>query len=59
MKEVKIKPCPFCGKSRGSLALFSQDRWMVQCDYCCADGPVEMKQTKKQAIAAWNRRAKP
>lgn len=50
-------PCPWCGESALALAL-PEWHW-VTCrdDDCGATGPI--KDTEPEAIAAWNRVAKP
>ena len=57
----KLKPCPFCGSEdvklleeveiQGVLACF------VNCRSCNACGSMFLTSKKKEAIAAWNRRA--
>jgi Lar family restriction alleviation protein len=56
-----LKPCPFCGAADSS-EVFVERRddgrtWEVTCDAtdCIAAGPV--RPTKREAVAAWNRRA--
>lgn len=56
----KLKPCPFCGSE--DLNVYSYQnyyslpyRWEVACTQCEGRGPV--KNTKKQAIDAWDKRS--
>lgn len=49
--KTKLKPCPFCS----SLMLIVEPCGWVFCDNCGANGPASG--TKREAIAAWNRRA--
>ena len=58
MPSVKLKPCPFCGGTPKVVAGgFRPDppTYYVYCHRCGASGGV--CDTKKEAIAAWNRRA--
>ena len=65
-KELKLKPCPFCGyRERVFVTVrLGQDGWRdsyyVLCDYyeggCGASGGVY--HTEEEAVEAWNRRAK-
>lgn len=58
-KEVKIKPCPFCGENDGEVGedfhsecYGYKDRYNVQCGKCYATGPIVDSEGK--AIKAWN-----
>ena len=52
---LEIKNCPFCGSEEIGISL-NRNAWMSCCS-CGADGPY--KDTKRQAIQAWNRRYDP
>jgi Lar family restriction alleviation protein len=52
----ELKPCPFCGSKYLGIIAPVEKAYQVQCGDCYASASVE--QTKKKAIAAWNRRAK-
>ncbi len=49
----KLSGCPFCG-SYGSVFTDTHDRYQVVCSRCFAG--TEWYSTRKEAIAAWNRR---
>ena len=53
----ELKPCPFCG---GKADLYVYKWWGtaygVECQKC--KGLIDRCLTQKEAIAAWNRRAK-
>ena len=49
----KLKPCPFCGMDAGEV--FNMGDFYVSCCECEAQGPC--RETKAEAIDAWNRRA--
>ncbi len=57
MKEVKLKPCPFCGSDGLNLKLCGHrpDGFWIQCEECGTEGPYcnYIKDAKKY----WNRRA--
>ena len=52
----KLKPCPFCG---GEAIIDGCDEtlWIVICKECNAS--IGYKETKEEAIEAWNRRIEP
>ena len=51
----ELKPCPFCGHEAEMLN-YSKNEWLVCCPAC--DGMVERwRETEKEAIEQWNRRA--
>ena len=55
MKEVELKPCPFCG-GKAEMLNYSDNEWLVHCTVC--DGMVERwRETEHEAIEQWNRRA--
>ena len=55
MKEVKLKPCPFCG-GEAEVALFLGN-YLVVCK-CCPGAIFPRKgMTEEEAVEAWNRRA--
>lgn len=54
MIEV-LKACPFCG-GKAEILNYSATEWLVHCPVC--GGMVERwRETKKDAIEQWNRRA--
>ena len=55
MKQVELKPCPFCG-GKATMYTFSVVKdYHVSCDGCGAYS--DDYRTPKKAAAAWNRRA--
>lgn len=57
--EVKLKPCPFCGKAARLQQGFM---WLIGCDTrgCIGYRPYSLKrnyETAREAVSAWNRRA--
>lgn len=56
-KEEEILACPFCGSSDIEFYNFGQgcDSWRASCLNC--DTFCQNKQTKQEAIEAWNKRA--
>ena len=58
MIELKLLPCPFCGKwaHAGHHRAKNKDdeHYLVMCAYCFAR---TVGETVEEAIAAWNRRA--
>lgn len=57
MNETLL-PCPFCGGAAKLLHVDHGDDWFVRCKECDVQQPSvhNLVHTKKQAIAAWNRR---
>lgn len=55
-KNEKLLPCPFCG-GKAKVMLFLGN-YGVACTKCCGAIVAAPEQTKQEAIAAWNRRAK-
>jgi Lar family restriction alleviation protein len=56
----KLKPCPFCGREKiiihsidPDIERLADNFWAV-CTSCVSFGP--LSNTKKEAIAAWNKR---
>ena len=58
--EEKLKRCPFCGSIAHVLhddgGDTPNDTYSVECDDCACD--IGWYKTKKEAIEAWNRRAR-
>jgi Lar family restriction alleviation protein len=62
-KKLMLKPCPFCGGLGVADEHFvsfdngfcADDGFVVECATC---GVEMVRDTTKEAIAAWNRRAK-
>lgn len=54
--NIELKPCPFCG---GYAIIDGCDDtlWIVICKECNAS--IGYKETKEEAIEAWNRRVQP
>ena len=54
--DNKLKPCPFCG---GEAIIDGCDDtlWIVICKECNAS--IGYKETKEEAIEAWNKRIEP
>jgi Lar family restriction alleviation protein len=56
----KLKPCPFCGREKIIIyrsecaAERLDDNFWAVCKFCVSFGP--LSNTKKEAIAAWNKR---
>jgi len=61
-KEIKLKPCPFCGSTDlKAYDCFGQTHpkrksmlWIVDCMNCDCMGP--LSETKKGVIKLWNTR---
>ena len=51
----ELKRCPFCGGEAEILASNGLTKGWITCSHCGAEVPII--QTKKEAVAAWNRRA--
>jgi Lar family restriction alleviation protein len=60
MSEVKLKPCPFCGKNEISIwcadTVNHMTRYMIGCE-CGARMNGIMDEDKENVIERWNRRA--
>lgn len=58
MEAEKLLPCPWCnGPASGPWRDTDEDGdWYVDCKDCFAQGPLT---EKAEAVAAWNRRARP
>lgn len=65
MKEIKLKPCPFCGNENPTLAeirswVVGNFVWFVGCENegCYfGDSLGETFDSKEEAIEAWNKRS--
>ena len=58
MSDIKLKPCPFCGKPPG--ASIEYENYIIRCQNqdCLVTALVcEEVEDKQEAITAWNRRA--
>lgn len=58
MDEIKLKSCPFCGGTAGTIAdgVFDEDNcFWVKCWECGA--ATSIYESEKEAKEAWNRRA--
>lgn len=53
MKEIKLKPCPFCGSERIEVKYFYFMPYII-CDKCHAQTPCYSNY--KEVCEAWNRR---
>ena len=57
----KLKPCPFCGGEDVDLLENIEIQGVkvcfVNCKSCQANGTMYLTSKKREAIAAWNRRA--
>ena len=51
----KLLPCPFCGESPTRETMGGDNQTQVGCESCCIG---IVRQRQRDAIAAWNRRAK-
>ena len=49
----ELKPCPFCGGSKVSVAGWKDQYW-VTCSGCETEGP--SGETKTEAMEVWNQR---
>ena len=57
MKEVELKPCPFCGGEAIVYEDEENDCYMIGCKSCCAVEPMtEWCESKEDAIVQWNTR---
>ena len=54
MKEIELKPCPFC-EGKAEITSYHNAVIFVQCTDCYATFP--HFDSKEEAIEAWNRRA--
>lgn len=52
----KLKPCPFCG-GKAIIDGCDETLWITICKKCNAS--IDYKETKQDAIDAWNRRIEP
>lgn len=60
--EIKLKPCPFCGRKAYLKSECRQDTgkvgYWVECDFgfCSVNPSTYISSTKQIAVKAWNRR---
>ena len=54
MDEIKLLPCPFCGRE-AVFEIYEGDEYQVKCSYCFAATWIE--ESKEEAAEEWNRRA--
>jgi Lar family restriction alleviation protein len=54
MKEVELKPCPFCG-GEAQIIRNGVGCYQVFCDKCETRQYAYTHNTKEEAIEAWNR----
>lgn len=52
--KTELKPCPFCGGEK-IKAVHGKWMWWCKCGECGAESAI--RNTKAEAIEAWNRRA--
>lgn len=59
-KQVELKPCPFCGNSKTRIVKRFGCDYSVECDSmaCLVSPETGYFSTEKDAIKAWNKRAK-
>lgn len=57
--DEELKPCPFCGgKAETVYAYYDYNSWGIHCVDCGAYIQCDPKKdTKEEAIKAWNNRA--
>ena len=63
-KELKVKPCPFCGNKKlmlGDLPGFLEGHYFVHCGKCHTSGPLGKvldtpEKSGQDACKRWNRR---
>ena len=55
-KTTEVELCPFCGGNASVIEVLNYDATAVRCNDCHAQSG--NYDTKEDAIAAWNRRAK-
>ena len=66
MSDLKVKPCPFCGNKKLTLAElpgFLVGRYFVHCPKCHTSGPLNKKrkppeESGQDACKRWNKRHK-
>ena len=55
-REMKIKPCVFCGSGNIGTILHGSEAFYLHGVYCCGcgmSGPLEL--TESKAVKSWNR----
>lgn len=67
MEKVKLKPCPFCGKTYRGKYICGPTPERFECPSCGAKGPfpdlsqwrdwMKPSSAARLTVAAWNRRA--
>lgn len=59
MREVKVKPCPFCGSKRVFSNSFPSGKGWIFCSNadCCTSGPYGVDEA--DAIRKWNKARRP
>ncbi len=54
MKELELKPCPFCGSEAKVIGSDKYSDYLTKCLKCGASS--EYFDTREKAAEAWNRR---
>ena len=54
MKKEFLEACPFCGSLIVRVIKMPRERYFIECPRCLASSGV--RETRKEAVAAWNRR---
>ena len=58
MKEMKLKPCPFCGREDIRAKIMNHEGYDVGIVFCINCGAqIRAFNSQAEAIEAWNRRA--
>lgn len=60
MSEIKLKPCPFCGRNSADMGITDDGEHFVYCMNCGSQGPIvdhpDDDHGIAQARAEWNQR---